>query len=236
MCNNKTLIRDMLIDVWKNRNIHAINKYFSDNMLYDSFIGKTINKKILQITIIKFFKAFSKNTISIDYIDQKNNIIYIKWHGYATNDGIFDQLQPSYKKIKFNVIGFYKIKHSLIVQATDMSNLKFNLIKSGSIPYFIKNNTTSLTKLLIEIKNIFNMQLSRQEILIISLWLTGYSNKISAKILNISPRTVEEYRRRIKYKLHITNKIELYDLIQHLEITEILTALSKKLSISLNNK
>ena len=228
-----TLIHDMTIEVWGNKNFTAIDKNFSNDVIYDSFIEKAIGKKNIILIAKKFFNALSENTIKINDITKKNDIVCIKWDGSIKHTGIFYGLHPTGKKLQFNVIGFYKMKNSLITEACTLSNLKFNMVKNGSIHCFSQNNIikqTNNNEILLSIKNICNINLTNQEIATASLWLSGHSNKSSAKILNISSRTVEEYRTRIKNKLDVKDKKQLYVFIRHIEALDLLLKLSDQLT------
>lgn len=62
--------------------------------------------------------------------------------------------------------------------------------------------------------------LSNREISVLSFWISGYSIKETAKILHASLRTIEDYRSKIKDKLHIKDKKNLYKIIRHLDSLE----------------
>lgn len=84
--------------------------------------------------------------------------------------------------------------------------------------------------LFLSIKNSDSHFLTKREIEIISLWLSGYSIKESAAFLNISLRTVEEYRARVKDKFSVKNKKCLYELAIKQQILDIYFQIAKVLA------
>ena len=56
--------------------------------------------------------------------------------------------------------------------------------------------------------------LSERQAIVVGLWFRAYTSIESSKILNISARTVEEYRSRAKNKYDATNRNELRAILQ----------------------
>lgn len=232
MCDKQTLIKEMIVTIWNNRDVNGVEKYFAKDIIYDNFIEKTDGKQNLILVLKKFYKAFSESNLIITRIYSNKDIVFIRFSGLLKQIGIFYGLKPVVKNIRYNVIGIYKIKNSLIEQGVSISNLKFNIMQHGAIPSFTTIDAAkliSVKEILLEIQQGLHLPLTKQEIITMSLWLTGHSNKDTAKLLNISSRTVEEYRTRIKTKLKISNKKQLYDFIRNFFNLDIFLELSDKL-------
>lgn len=67
-------------------------------------------------------------------------------------------------------------------------------------------------------RNIQNIYLSQRESECLKLLVRGKTIKMSAKILGLSPRTVEHYLENVKIKMGVNTKFELIDKILGLEI------------------
>ena len=60
-----------------------------------------------------------------------------------------------------------------------------------------------------------NVELSPKQIITLGLWLMGYSAKHAGKILNISPRRVEQYRDRMRSKFNVSRRDEIRSLFEN---------------------
>lgn len=67
-----------------------------------------------------------------------------------------------------------------------------------------------------------NEYLTRKEVSVLRLILLGKTSKQSAKILGLSPRTVEEYTEKIKRKMQCASKYEIHAVAVEHGITHIL--------------
>jgi DNA-binding CsgD family transcriptional regulator len=87
-------------------------------------------------------------------------------------------------------------------------------------------------------KNIkVHKRLSERQAMVVGLWFRAYTSIESSKILNISARTVEEYRTRAKNKYDATNRNELRAILQkrgeisHVFKNSILLAQKKEMTL-----
>ena len=68
-----------------------------------------------------------------------------------------------------------------------------------------------------------DVKLSPQQIITLGLWIMGHSAKHTAKMLHISPRTVEAYRVRINAKFNVNGKNDIRNLFEkHNELEKLI--------------
>jgi DNA-binding CsgD family transcriptional regulator len=101
-------------------------------------------------------------------------------------------------------IAYFKIEAKPFLE--ELNNYKIDLKQINSPAYF---NTDNIMKTP-QKENTFKFdKFSKREQDCLGLFLEGKTAKETAKVLNISPRTVEEYLANIKRKLGCKNKYEL---------------------------
>lgn len=231
--NNQELIIDFLHSMWSNSAnkeefAKIIDARYSANgicsdMLEQFHIGRkgliNLNKAWNEIFANSKFKI-----INSEYINK--NIVHVKWHVNTVNVGVFNNIKPTYEQYLFEGHAFYDIKGSYINEIKMASDIAYKIISSKkAIPIFKNTNTNTsycdnkklankLSLLTTYLRSRLQSALTTKEIYVASLWLSNYTIKESAQILNLSTRSIEEYRNRVKFKLVASNKKELYDFLK----------------------
>jgi len=210
--------------MWLSHDCEAINMY-SEKVICKNYIGKAIGRQKSLKLINHWFNAFSNIKIKLNELIEHNNIIRATWGGTVKHTNVFCNLTPSKKTIEYAGCTFYKVRNNLISEVYSESNIKLNIIKQYGTSYLGFNRDTNIAiitknsnyELLSEINVTCNSNLTIKEILVVRLWLSGYSLKESSRLMNLSSRTIEEYRSNVKNKLNVQNKKYLYDLLIHNE-------------------
>jgi DNA-binding CsgD family transcriptional regulator len=109
------------------------------------------------------------------------------------------------------IVGILGVHYALPLQFSDINNLSALSAINDRLNAvdILEGNKKELSDLL---KQSSGSTLSNKEIECLSLWLSGYSIKESSFCLELSNKTIEVYRNRIKEKLKVHHKFQLIDL------------------------
>lgn len=203
-------------DLWFGEDLEAIDKLFSPNVIINGVVKKTIGKKE-KIEIAKsWFQAFPVRNAKLEKIARRDNIVSVHWRSIATHKGPFYNLEPSGKTVAYEGVCYYKMRDGLVSEYYAVSDVALNLVKSGAFPvsFHEKSEDPFNKDLIAVIQTVSNKNLTRREIEVASLWLSGCSIKESARTLSLTASTIEEYRSRTKDKLNVGDKKGLYSLLR----------------------
>ncbi len=203
-------------DLWFGEDLEAVDKLFSPNVIINGVVKKTIGKKE-KIEIAKsWFQAFPVRNAKLEKIARRDNIVSVHWSSIATQKGSFYNLSPSGKTVAYEGVCYYKMRDGLVSEYYAVSDVAINLVKNGALPVIFheKSDDPFNNDLIDVIRTISNKNLTRREIEVASLWLSGCSIKESASTLSLTASTIEEYRSRTKDKLNVKDKKGLYNLLR----------------------
>ncbi len=110
---------------------------------------------------------------------------------YLNNFDILKKFISKYLEKFYARVNYLLLKHPMDILLINPDNFQNNLIKSS--------NTTN------------NINFTSREFEIVRLLAEGHTAKTTAKILSISPRTVEKYFEKLKEKLNVRYKFELIE-------------------------
>ena len=225
------LVNKFFQDLWFGEDLEAIDKLFSPTVIINGVVKKTIGKKE-KIEIAKsWFQAFPVRNAKLEKIARRDNIVSVHWSSIATHQGSFYNLSPSGKTVAYEGMCYYKMRDGLVSEYYAVSDVAMNLVKSGAFPlsFHEKSEDPFNNDLIGIIKTISNKNLTRREIEVASLWLSGCSIKESARTLFLTSSTIEEYRSRTKDKLNVKDKKSLYNLLREQGVLELYFHFAKAL-------
>jgi DNA-binding CsgD family transcriptional regulator/predicted ester cyclase len=234
--SEEKLVADFFEALWISKDINIINEKCSNDIVIHHYNRVRVGKNE-KIQIAKsWFDAFpNKDDVKIEELNKVGGVFQIKWCGTAKHEGMFWDLPPTGKVVNYNGICFFKVKDHFIVEYQTESNTRMNLIGLGSIPYNSDDNNNhqkANEDIFSKIKNFCKLNLTNREMSVASLWFSGYSVKESARVLQLSPRTVDEYRRRIKDTMNVVNKKNLYAFFRDKNALDLFLDFSEQLIIS----
>lgn len=216
--SNDKLVHTFFSNLWIAEDYSAVEERCSPNIIVDSVIKKTIGKKAKTEIARNWFDAFPNRTAKITEVIQKNDTVVLQWESKSIHEGVFCGLAPTGRVVTYSGICYFQVIDKLITTFYSVSNILISLAQAGAMPFQKPNqdipdidNKISYRQQLFSILQNNYADLTKREIEIISLWLSGHSNKQTSQFLNISCRTVEGYRARIKDKLKLKDKKSLYE-------------------------
>lgn len=219
--NKSAHIRRFFETLWFDKAVEVIDEFCSPLIILDSPIKKTIGCKAKKDIASAWFNAFSDQKAQLDTISENsNNIVMLKWHCSSTNVNSFCGLTATHQKLDYNGICYFRVNdQNLITEYYAISNVLSELANHGATPYSFSQPTTPQNgqnelSLLHSISNIGNVSLTKREIQTLGLWLKGLTAKESSRVLNISARTIEEYRNNIKTKFSVYHKSQLFKVLR----------------------
>lgn len=127
-------------------------------------------------------------------------------HVYADGKGrVLLSKKTPYKENNI-IVGY--IFHAMEIHATALNQVCSTLIQSDK-KYRTKESSNQRSYIISPTR--FNTTISKRELDCIFYLLRGNTMKMIAKILNLSPRTVETYLEQVRIKLKCTNRSELIE-------------------------
>jgi DNA-binding CsgD family transcriptional regulator len=203
--------------LWFDQNFEIIDELCAPLITIHSPLKKTIGRCEKKNIAYSWLNAFSNQRSRIENIVESSGIIQLKWSCLSTNINSFGDLTPIYQDLEYGGVCYYRLNdQNQITEYFSISNVLSELTKHGALPNLFSKPFAYSAKQegLLPIKNINDVLLTKREIHILGLWLKGFTAKESARILNISARTVEEHRYNIKDKFSVQYKSQLIRIIR----------------------
>ena len=124
---NKIIIRSFVEEIFNERNLSSIEKYFGKESVEGSpQAGKSGEGFKLMLT--EFFKAFPDWRANIEHIVAENNLVMIFLNGTGTHKGDFRGVPSTNKLVNIRSADLYKIENGVITGYWDVVD-QLNLLK-----------------------------------------------------------------------------------------------------------
>ena len=96
-------------NMWNEKQIYLVDKLFSKKFSVYYSGGSVSSHTDFKSLLSNWFIAFPdlKHTV-LDYIEQENRIV-TRWSGLGTHEGIFLEIQPTFKKFIYNGITIFHL-------------------------------------------------------------------------------------------------------------------------------
>jgi DNA-binding CsgD family transcriptional regulator len=231
--SDEKLVADFYKTLWIGREIEIVDEQCSNDIIVHHYNRIRVGKNEKLQVVRSWFTAFPfKDNVELDEVNKVGDVFQVKWHGTARHEGMFWDLPPTGNEVYYKGVCFFRVKNNCIVEYQTESNTRINLIDLGSIPYRQDDDTTppdANEDVFSKIKKFCHLNLTNREMAVASLWFSGYSVKESARALQLSPRTVDEYRRRIKDTINVVNKKNLYAFFRDKNVLDLFLDFSEQL-------
>lgn len=222
---HSNIVKDIMDSYWNYKDSSVLKEgYFFDHFSILSPIKNELNiDSIEYVDNIwnSWRSAFPNLNIEFKDIEFYNNVIIVDWTGEGTQDGTFQNLEPTGKSVFYPGKTMWTFNNGMITNYMCQIDL-MNIYKQ--LGYFlvqekypqqetIRKNKDILICRLNSIKLYKEYYLTSREIEILSLWLLGLQAKRIATCLGISYRTVQTNIANISYKCDCICKSQLRDYI-----------------------
>lgn len=102
---NQTTLLGFLDKVWNNKDLDAIDSYFSDKIVRKvNGVNLASSKNELSANLQVYFTGFPDLKLQLDNTISEGNEIYMSWTITGSNTGVFGELPPTGKRIKISGI------------------------------------------------------------------------------------------------------------------------------------
>lgn len=102
---NQTALVAFLEKGWNEKNLEAIDTYFSESIVRKvNSVNLATSKNELSANMQVYFTGFPDLEIQANNMVAEGNRIYMSWTITGTNTGVFGELPPTGKKIKISGI------------------------------------------------------------------------------------------------------------------------------------
>ena len=103
--SNRAAVTAFLDKVWNEKDLDAIDTYFSENLVRQVNGVKLASKRNeLKANMQLYFTGFPDLKLELDHMIADNNEIYMSWTITGSNTGVFGELPPTGKRIKIRGI------------------------------------------------------------------------------------------------------------------------------------
>jgi steroid delta-isomerase-like uncharacterized protein len=102
---NQAALTAFLEKVWNEKDLDAIDTYFSENLIRQVNGVKLASKRNeLKANMQLYFTGFPDLKLELDHMIADNSEIYMSWTITGSNTGVFGELPPTGKRIKISGI------------------------------------------------------------------------------------------------------------------------------------
>ena len=235
MLKQEKQIAQFLNELWNNKscqNKSPLYSIFSNNLIVNSPIGKSIGVDMLRLFTDKWLMAFPDIKISEIKIKSFEHVVISNWKSTAIHENQFNNIPSTGKKIHYSgETSFYFLEKKIVRYSchVDLSKIYQQL------GYFYKQEEYDgqalifkNKKLLIQkLKEVTNNRLTSREIQSLSLNLIGFSAKQIGIFLSISNRTAETHLHKALHELGCFSKLQYFEKIIEKSMLHLWQDLSK---------
>ncbi len=218
------LNQELLIPVWKDRNLSIIKNYCHPDIDVHTTFFKGTGIDAARESFEVLFNAFPIFNLTVEELIETPGRVTYKWSAQA-----FETiLGPCYydDKICLNFVGIVFLlfnEENLVVKYHSFSNMTQVLLSNNSTNAILncKNNVNVVENLVVELSDVVfliakhtNVHLTRREVESLYFWVKGYSIKETAKNLgNLSGKTVQIFRENIRKKFEVGSYHQILDIL-----------------------
>lgn len=190
--------------------ITAFNQQTKKIALNDESVNKIFKRDVSHFSI----QRSAADSLQHDQQVLKYETILIRDEEYIRKDGVFFYdlavKMPCYdaEKRKVGIFGFCLVNYHAQYATSLLKGIEA-LQATGLFPFLQKNN---LHAKVIDLMHQYN--LTKRELECLYYLNLGYTIKIIANKMNLSPRTIESYLENIKYKLNVRYKLDLMEFVR----------------------
>lgn len=112
--NNKQIIKDFSARLWDNRDLTAIDDYFTDNTIIQSPLRSTEGKDSMKEIVLTWFEGFPDLTVAWQDLVCDNNTVVSHWTAKGSHQGRFGGIAATKKPIHYQGITTYVLEHGKI--------------------------------------------------------------------------------------------------------------------------
>ncbi|MBK2270218.1 ester cyclase [Francisella philomiragia] len=238
MKNNKSAlykkrIDELLNSLWNDKEISAIDHYFSDISIIDSPLSTSIGSNAKKEIVNKWFNALPDVSYKTDLLICEDNTVISNWTCKASHLGSFMGANPTGEIIEYKGSSTFKFSDdNKISYYHAIANIT-DVMKSKNIEIDI-NKTTNFkdpSKIIGALKSAFNLNLNEIEIKVLALWMRSVKPREMGEILYKSHRTIEGYISKIRSKLEIHNPIQIAEYLKSIDALTMLDAIYYDITI-----
>lgn len=209
-------IKVLFYEYLKLGRLELFSEFFSDNVKFNcpqSWLEIHGGDLKIESIDLAYKKAFEITQVKIKKILISGITATVLWQINAIHRDNFFGLTPSYKKIALDGQSIYSFDHQFIIKEIWQSWDMFGLVRQIDIDnQFLFVDDVKTYKLYKKLKLLTNRERQCIEYLLI-----GKTAKETAKILNLSYRTIEYYFENIKNKLGGCQKRDLMGMFRFLD-------------------
>lgn len=209
-------VEQFLLGLWNDKSLKNncdLYSPFSPSLIINSPIGKKVGTSDFITINNEWNYAFPDLQLSNIEVESFGDAVITTWRSRARQQAPFKGLEPSGKKIDYFGETIFFFKEGKIVRYSckiDMVHLYHQLGMWFTPEEYDQQRILSQNKdLLIErIRDSLSGNLTKREVEMLSLYITGFNAKQIGSICFISSRTVETHLFRALHELGCTNKYQ----------------------------
>ncbi|MDF3048304.1 MAG: histidine kinase [Candidatus Midichloriaceae bacterium] len=213
----KKVVEEFIDELWNKRqeDVHKVHQLIGEKVIITSPLKKTIGSASLESINNKWLMGFPNLKVrNVKLISEGSKVVAI-WDGSGNQLGDFNGVEGTGKEVSYRGMTFFEFFDNKVVNYECVINMLDVYEQLGFFLNKEKYKNQGIIKinyitLLEEMKKIYSM-LSIREIECLSCLVNGKTAKETARILDISHRTVEKYIGASMLKLSMRNKNEIID-------------------------
>lgn len=236
MTSQKEKVVKFLKDFWNCKSLKdksPLYSIFSDNLLINSPLGKTIGLSKLHEVNDAWYDAFPNIVVDKIEVESFGNVVITSWRGNSKHENQFKELAATGKEIRYpgETTFFFDsqeriVRYSCKVDMLDIyKQLGVVLHKEEYPEQALLSKDTDL--LIQSLKKYTKHLLTSREIQCLSLNLLGFSAKQVGVFLYISPRTVETHLQHAIHSLNCSTRLQCLEVMVENELLPIWQDLGK---------
>lgn len=116
MQTNKEIIEAYTVELWAEKDLSAINRYFDKDAVIHSPLNRTKGRVTMKDMVEKWLVAFPDLQIQvIDFISE-GPMVVCRWRALGTHLGSFFDTRPTHKEVAFSGVTTYRLDAGKVVE------------------------------------------------------------------------------------------------------------------------
>lgn len=219
MTNTIKLIHSFRESAWQDRDYEAVQNLCSVKMSVSSPLGVCSTADMMMHYIEQWLNGLHNQQVEKEYFfDSSKNMVINQWSAQGLHYGEFLGMPPTKGLINYSGINMYGIKNDQIVSYDSKVDLHSILYQMQRLSRNSEAIEGLIGKIRAQLFYLLKVQLTKQEIKVLTMWVGGVSAKEIAIYLKISYRTVELHVQNFYRKLGKSFRGETRELLYTLKL------------------
>jgi steroid delta-isomerase-like uncharacterized protein len=110
---NERIVKEFW-DAYNRKDFHAVMEYFTEDMIFIGYSGRSFNKENFRRAFLNIISAFPDRKLSIQRLISQGNTVVVEYLWSATHKGEYREIQPTNKKVEKIYASIFDLKDNKI--------------------------------------------------------------------------------------------------------------------------